>query len=136
MGRGLCGFGMLRGRLDRSRAADPRDAGVLATNTLTDQYCVGCHNQKNATAGVALNGIDFADAAGNAAILERVLRKLRTGEMPPAGMPHPAVPAVAAFTKSLEESLDRVAAANPNPGRPAAHRLNHAEERNAIRAVL
>ena len=69
-------------------------------------------------------------------LLERVLRKFRTGEMPPAGMPRPAAPVAAAFTKSLEESLDRAAAANPNPGRPAVHRLNRAEYSNAIRDVL
>jgi len=103
---------------------------------LLDQYCVGCHNQKTATAGVALNGIDLANAGGNAAVLEKVLRKLRTGEMPPAGMPRPAAPASKAFTKSLEDALDRAAAANPNPGRPAVHRLNRVEYSNAIRDVL
>ena len=120
----------------RSQTASPRAAAVPAPHSLVDQYCVGCHNQKNATAGVALNGIDFANAAGNAALLERVLRKLRTGEMPPAGMPRPAAPVAAAFTKSLEDSLDRAAAANPNPGRPAVHRLNRVEYSNAIRDVL
>jgi hypothetical protein len=120
----------------RSQTASPHAAAVSAPRSLTDQYCVGCHNQKNATAGVALNGIDVADAAGNAPVLERVLRKLRTGEMPPAGMPRPAAPAVASFTKSLEESLDRAAAAHPNPGRPAVHRLNRVEYSNAIRDVL
>src|SRR5271166_2820088 len=105
----------------RSQTASPHAGAVPAPHSLTDQYCVGCHNQKNATAGVALNGIDVSDAAGNAATLDRVLRKLRTGEMPPAGMPRPAAPAVAAFTKSLEESLDRASAADPNPGRPAVH---------------
>jgi hypothetical protein len=95
-----------------------------------------CHNQKNATAGVALNAIDLANAGGNAAVLEKVLRKVRTGEMPPAGMPRPAAPASAGFTKSLEEALDRAAAANPNPGRPAVHRLNRVEYSNAIRDVL
>ena len=119
-----------------SQTSSPHAGAVPAPHSLTDQYCVGCHNQKNATAGVALNGIDFANAAGNAPILERVLRKLRTGEMPPAGMPHPPAPAVAAFTKSLEESLDLAAAAHPNPGRPAVHRLNRAEYSNAIRDVL
>src|SRR6202011_4278187 len=52
------------------------------------------------------------------------------------GMPRPAAPVAAAFTKFLEDSLDRVAAANPNPGRPAVHRLNRAEDSNAIRDVL
>src|ERR1017187_9043868 len=82
---------------------------------LLDQYCAVCHNQKNATAGIALNGIDVANAGGNAAVLEKVLRKIRTGEMPPAGMPRPAAPTAASFTKSLEDALDRAAAANPNP---------------------
>ena len=78
-----------------SQTASPRAAAVPAPRALVDQYCVVCHNQKNATAGVALNGIDFANVGGNAAVLERVLRKFRTGEMPPAGMPRPAAPAAA-----------------------------------------
>ena len=119
-----------------SQTASPRAAAVPAPRALVDQYCVVCHNQKNATAGVALNGVDFANVGGNAALLERVLRKVRTGEMPPAGMPRPTAPAATAFTKSLEDSLDRAAAAHPNPGRPAVHRLNRAEYSNAIRDVL
>jgi len=103
---------------------------------MLDQYCVGCHNQKNPTAGIALNGVDPANAGGNAAVLEKVLRKVRTGEMPPPGMPRPAAPVATAFTKSLEESLDRAAAGHPNPGRPAIHRLNRQEYSNAIRDIL
>src|SRR5438552_3652445 len=107
---------------------------------LVDQYCVACHNHKAATAGVALDGLDLtntgANAGANASILERVLRKVRTGEMPPAGMPRPAAAISASFAKSLEDALDRAAAANPNPGRPAVHRLNRAEYSNAIRDVL
>ena len=37
---------------------------------------------------------------------------------------------------SLEGSLDRVAEANPQPGRPLVHRLNRAEYANAIRDLL
>ena len=36
----------------------------------------------------------------------------------------------------LEMALDRVAAAKPNPGRVAVHRLNRAEYANAIRDLL
>ncbi len=95
-----------------------------------------CHNQKALTGGVSLEGIDFSNAAANAAIMERVLRKVGSGEMPPAGMPRPAAAISAAFTKSLADTLDKAAAANPNPGRPAVHRLNRAEYSNAIRDVL
>src|ERR1039457_5166301 len=119
-----------------AQTASPRASATPAPRPLTDQYCVGCHNQKNATAGVALNGIDFAQPGANAAVLEKVLRKIRTGEMPPAGMPRPAAPVAASFTKSLEDALDRAAAAHPNPGRPAVHRLNRVEYSNAIRDVL
>ncbi len=83
-----------------------------------------------------MEGIDFSDAAANAALMERVLRKIRTGEMPPAGMPRPPAAALATFTKSLEGTLDQAAAAHPNPGRPAIHRLNRAEYSNAIRDIL
>jgi cytochrome c553 len=106
------------------------------SRALVDQYCVGCHNRKSATAGVALDGLDLSNAGANASVLERVLRKIRTGEMPPVGMPRPAAAVSASFTKSLEDALDRAAAANPNPGRPAVHRLNRAEYSNAIRDVL
>ena len=106
------------------------------TRALVDQYCIGCHNQKNATAGIALNGIDLDNTAANGALLEKVLRKVRRGEMPPAGMPRPPAASIATFTRNLESALDRAAAAHPNPGRPAVHRLNRAEYSNAIRDVL
>src|SRR5437588_3503085 len=110
--------------------------GTSSPRPLFDQYCIGCHNAKTLTAGVSLSGIDVANPGGNASVLERVLRKVRSGEMPPAGMPKPDAATLASFTKSLEDTLDRAAAANPNPGRPAVHRLNRAEYSNAIRDVL
>jgi Protein of unknown function (DUF1592)/Protein of unknown function (DUF1588)/Protein of unknown function (DUF1585)/Protein of unknown function (DUF1587)/Protein of unknown function (DUF1595) len=88
------------------------------------------------TGGVSLEGVDFSDAAANASLMERVLRKISSGEMPPAGMPRPTETASTAFTKSLEDTLDKAAAAHPNPGRPAVHRLNRAEYSNAIRDIL
>jgi len=114
----------------------PPAAAPPSPRALVDQYCVVCHNQKTATAGVCLQGLDFSNAPANAAILERVIRKVSSGEMPPAGMPRPPAPVAAAFTKSLADSLDHAATANPNPGRPAVHRLNRAEYSNAIRDVL
>lgn len=88
------------------------------------------------TGGVSLERLDFSNVAGNAAVLEKALRKLKTGEMPPAGMPHPPAADSVSFASWLEGSLDRAAAAYPNPGRPAIHRLNRAEYSNAIRDSL
>jgi mono/diheme cytochrome c family protein len=104
--------------------------------SLINQYCVGCHNQKSNTGGVALETPDLANVGANADIWERVLRKIRTGEMPPPGLPRPKAEAAAAFASGLESALDKAAAAQPNPGRPAVHRLNRAEYSNAIRDLL
>jgi len=105
-------------------------------SAVTDKYCVMCHNQKAKTGGVSLEGLDWAHLGTSAEVLEKVVRKVRTGEMPPAGMPRPDAATAAAFTKGLAEALDRYAVANPDPGRPAAHRLNRAEYSNAIRDLL
>jgi len=100
------------------------------------QYCVMCHSVKAKTAGIVLEGIDWSNPGANSATLEKVLRKVRTGEMPPAKLPHPTPAAATAFTSWLEAELDKSAAAHPNPGRPAIHRLNRAEYGNAVRDLL
>jgi hypothetical protein len=66
-----------------------------------------------------------------------VIAKLRAGSMPPPGMPRPDPTIYHAVATQLEAELDRVWAANPNPGRVGAvHRLNRTEYQNAIRDLL
>ena len=110
--------------------------GPAAQRALIDRYCVGCHNQKLKTAGIVLEGMNLDNVAESANVLEKVLRKVRTGEMPPVGLPRADARASASFTSWLESALDRAAVAKPNPGRPAIHRLNRAEYSNAIRDLL
>jgi hypothetical protein len=105
-------------------------------NNFLRQNCVMCHSQKAHTAGVVLEGVDLSKAGPSAPVLERALRKVRTGEMPPPAMPRPGADASAAFVKTLESALDRAAAAHPDPGRPAIHRLNRSEYSNAVRDIL
>src|SRR5262245_9337526 len=109
---------------------------VPAQRAVLDKYCLGCHNQKLNTAGVSVEGSDLAQPAGRADRWGRVVRKVRSGQMPPPGLPHPDGPTAAGFADSLEGALDRAAAANPNPGRTVPHRLNRAEYSNAIRDLL
>jgi len=114
-------------------------AGVLPAQTrraLLDQYCVTCHNSKTKIAGLTLDTMDLSNVATNAETWEKVIKKLRTGAMPPLGMPKPDKAAVDEFLTSLEASIDKAAALHPNPGRPALHRLNRAEYANAIRDML
>jgi mono/diheme cytochrome c family protein len=113
---------------------------VATQRAVFTQYCVSCHNEKLKQAGtvpIALEGEALWDVAGNAAIWEKVVLKMRAGVMPPAGSPRPDGSARAAFLGWLEGELDRAAAARPNPGRTEPfHRLNRAEYRNAVRDLL
>jgi len=98
-----------------------------------DKYCITCHSQRLATAGVVLEGIDVSSPAARAELWERVITKLRARSMPPAGLPRPDASTYHAIATSLEAAIDRAWIANPNPGRiGAVHRLNRVEYNNAI----
>ena len=91
------------------------------------QYCVNCHNARTKSGNLVLQGLDPAQPDATIDVWERVVRKLRTGMMPPASAPKPAPAARESFASALEAQLDRVAALHPDPGTPALHRLNRAE---------
>ena len=99
-------------------------------------YCFSCHNERLTTAGLALDLLDLSDVGRDAEVWEEVVRKLRSGAMPPAGRPRPDQSQTRAVVTWLESSLDRAAEADPNPGRPTLHRLNRVEYQNAIRDLL
>jgi hypothetical protein len=103
---------------------------------LLDRYCVTCHSARLHTAGLTLETLDLDRVGRSAEVLEKVVRKMRTGTMPPAGMPHPPQAESVQFVSWLEEALDRAAKEQPDPGRPAIHRLNRAEYSNAVRDLL
>ncbi len=108
-----------------------------AAGAMLGQYCAGCHSPQVRTAGMVVTAAGLDQVAQNAESWEKVVRQLRQGGMPPPGSPRPA-PAVYARTATfLEGTLDRAAAANPNPGDlPDLHRLTRTEYKNAIRDLL
>ncbi len=111
-------------------------SALLAQPALVDKYCVTCHNQRAKIAELALDKADVANPSASAETWEKVIGKLRSNAMPPPGLPRPDKTTRDAFVKYLETSLDRAAAAKPNPGRTVLHRLNRAEYANAIRDLL
>jgi mono/diheme cytochrome c family protein len=119
-------------------AASAPAAGAADTHrAVVARYCVSCHNERLKTGGLALDRLDIANPPADAEVWEKVVRKLRTNAMPPAGMPRPDPATSSAITTWLESEIDRAAAARPNPGRTESiHRLNRAEYRNAIRDLL
>jgi hypothetical protein len=80
--------------------------------------------------------LDLSNLSDNGAAWEKVLRKLRSREMPPPGMPRPDAAAYGALVEFIENERDRLAEVKPNPGHPTLHRLNRTEYANAIRDLL
>src|SRR5688500_17025905 len=118
------------------QVAEPDAAAVAANQATVQKYCASCHNDKVKSGGLALTTLDLTRAAKDAEAWEHVIRKVRTGAMPPVGRPRPDKAAAASLVEYLESELDKAAFAQPNPGRPALPRLNRAEYRNAIRDLL
>jgi hypothetical protein len=125
---------MALGALVLESAAAPQKADD--PGAVLNKYCVTCHSDKAKTGGLSLENANLTDIPRGAETWEKVIRKVRAGMMPPPGMPRPDKPALDSFVGYFETSLDRAAAAKPNPGRLAMHRLNRAEYANAIRDLL
>ena len=111
-------------------------ASTLSPRAVLDRYCVTCHNERLLTAGLALDIVDPERVGDDAEVWEKVVRKLRTGMMPPSPRRRPDAETYASTVSYFETALDRAAAAHPNPGRPAVHRLNRAEYTNSVRDLL
>ncbi len=118
----------------RPPARDALDAGSV--RPVLRRYCVGCHNARLRTAGLALDTMDPARVGDHPAAWEKVVRKLRTGAMPPAGRRRPDAATYEAVAAGLETALDQAAASDPDPGRTTVHRLNRREYANAVRDLL
>ena len=118
------------------RAAGRQSPSASAQRAALDRYCVTCHNARLRTAALLLDQADVDHPEANAAVWEKVLHKLRAREMPPAGVPHPDDATYSALANYLESTLDNAAAAHPDPGRPAAYRLNRFQYANSIRDLI
>ena len=103
-------------------------------------YCITCHSQQMKSRGtvpVAFDTLDASAIANDAKTWEQVVRKMRAGVMPPAGMKRADKAAHEQFLAWVEGELDRAARERPNPGRTEAfHRLNRTEYKNAVRDLL
>ena len=131
------------GAQSAARAVQPASVSADALTShraLLDRSCIGCHNQRAKAAGqegarrLTLDDVDLADAGRHPEVWERVVRKMRAGMMPPAGVRRPDKAAYDGFVSWLERELDRNAAVHAPP--PGLHRMNRTEYANAIRDLL
>jgi mono/diheme cytochrome c family protein len=121
----------------RQRHPRPPSVATPAPRALVDEYCASCHDEDKKKAGLALDTIAAQDVPRHPDVWEKVVRKLRARQMPPIGKDRPDEATYDAVIASLETSLDRAAAAHPNPGRTSTlRRLTRTEYQNAIRDLL
>lgn len=130
----VAGLSAYQPKSEAKAAAGPTTP--VSAKKLFDQYCVGCHNDKMKTANFSLEKADLATVADHPEIWERVIRKMRAGMMPPAGLPRPPLAAYDGARDWLEAEIDRKAASHPDPGSIVLHRLNRTEYKNAVRDLL
>ena len=124
----LSGFALFAAAAVHGQA--PASLSLSATQrSFLDQRCAFCHNDQLKSGGMSL-------AQVTPDLAEKVIRKVRVRLMPPPGMPRADAAATKAFVASLETTIDQLAAAHPNPGRPALHRLNRTEYANSVRDLL
>ena len=103
---------------------------------LLDTYCTECHNTEDWAGGVAFDAMTEQEIPDNIAVMEKVVRKLRSQQMPPGGHKMPDKPTRAAFISWMEGRLDTVGATHADPGSVGLHRLNRKEYANAVRDLL
>ena len=120
-------------------ADDPAEvspAAISELNEIIQDTCVTCHNDITLLGNLSLAEFDVSAAAEDADVAEKVIRKLRAGMMPPPGIPRPEGDVLPNLAKTLEDTIDKVALVNPNPGHRPFQRMNRHEYERAIRDLL
>ena len=117
-------------------AAAAAPHGSAAGWALLGKYCTECHNADDWAGGVAFDTMSESDIADNIDVMEKVVRKLRSQQMPPGGHDMPDKPTRAAFIGWMETRLDAAGAEHEDPGYVGLHRLNRKEYANAVRDLL
>ena len=124
-------------RVEKAQELFAQQRWVEALSELRAAISINPYNSGwHFNAGLTLDDIDVANVGPRAEEWEKVLRKIRAGQMPPVGRPRPDVAASSAFMGALETALERASSAAPNPGRPTMHRLNRTEYSNSVRDLL
>jgi len=113
------------------------DSSTAPARSSLTKYCFTCHNSKLKIAGLDLTSLPLTDVGAGAEVWEKVVRKLRTGAMPPPNAPRPDQATYESLASWLESALDRAAASKSDPGKlPPLRRLTRTEYQNAIRDLL
>ena len=124
----------------RRRAARRRRAvadGRRRTDAASSpRYCATCHSERGKAGGLSLASFDAMKAHEQPEVIEKMIRKLRAGMMPPPGAKRPDAAQIDQLAGALEARMDEFAASNPNPGWRPFQRLTRAEYSQAVKDLL
>lgn len=109
---------------------------VSEQNALVDTYCATCHSKSNKSGDLVLEGFNAGSPLVSAELLERIIRKVRAGQMPPANAERPEPDVTAAFVNALEARADAMGARTNDPGWRPFQRLNRAEYARVVKDLL
>ena len=116
----------------------PLHAAPADVFAFVQKNCSGCHNASVKSGDLDLTALKTTKTFNeDRETWEKVVEKLKLGQMPPTGVPHPQNETTAAITAWLESEFARQdALLKPQAGRVTARRLNRAEYNNTIRDLL
>ena len=115
-------------------AAPP--AAPDAAQAVIDETCRRCHNDRARYGNLSLDPFEVARAEDDRPLAEKIIRKVRTGLMPPAGAARPAEVDLQVLAGTLETLVDGAAADRLLPTRRTFQRLNRAEYERSVRDLL
>ena len=118
-----------------ARQAAPSVQGVEAAQGMVRATCTGCHNDRTRNGNISLESFDVASAGQHGETTEKMIRKLRAGQMPPPGSRRPSDAALSQLAEVLEAQAD-ARATELAPGRRTFQRLNRAEYSRSVRDLL
>ncbi|MGH8248383.1 MAG: DUF1587 domain-containing protein [Gammaproteobacteria bacterium] len=109
-----------------------------AVQPVLGKTCAPCHNDRMTSGGLNLGPfLTPASITERREGWEKILQKIRTGEMPPEGIRRPPDDQIDALIKYIQDEFERAdRSLKPDPGRVTARRLNRNEYSNTIRDLL
>jgi Protein of unknown function (DUF1592)/Protein of unknown function (DUF1588)/Protein of unknown function (DUF1587)/Protein of unknown function (DUF1585)/Protein of unknown function (DUF1595)/Planctomycete cytochrome C len=132
--------GAMTAMMGTGTLASGQTGGALSSppteRSLMGEYCVGCHNDRVKRGDLVLSHLDETRPDPADPTWEKVIRKVRSGMMPPAAARRPDAATLEGFVSALEATLDKAAIARPNVGSSPLHGLNRTEYANSIRDLL
>ena len=115
----------------------PVVASASEVGDFVGSYCLDCHNEDDKIGGLDMADADVDSISDNLEMWEKVTRRIRARQMPPADAERPSEEVYVKVQSELERSLDDYAKHHPNPGRTdTIRRLTRTEYANSIRDLL